>query len=143
MKAQEIVVSGKITDSGKLSIYMGELNEFTAKWKGARVIARFTVSIPGTSKNIKAYYYNYVVPTLRGAIWESGERMTEEQTEVYIRELSPVMWETVADVDTGKYVRRLREIPELSDPELMDHIEHLRQVAAENFYVFIEDPKRL
>lgn len=143
MKPHEIVVSGKITDSGKLSIYMGELNEFTAKWKGARVIARFTVSIPGTSKNLKAYYYNYIVPTMKQAIWESGDRKTEEQAEIFIRELSPIMWEAYPDPETGKYFRRLREIKDLSDSEFVEHIDFLKQLAAENFGMYVEDPRVL
>lgn len=143
MKPHEIVVSGKITDNGKLSMFMGELNEFMAKWKGARVIARFTVSIPGTSKNLKAYYYNYIVPTMKQAIWESGDRKTEEQAEMFIRELSPVMWEAYPDTETGKYFRRLREIKDLSDSELVEHIDFLKQLAAENFGVYVEDPRAL
>lgn len=111
--------------------------------KGSRVIARFTVASPGTSEALKGYYYNYVVPTFRAAIMEAGERLTEKDTERRLREWSPVMYEQTPDIDTGEYVTRIREIKELSNAELMDHIEHLKQIAAENYSCYIDDPRNI
>lgn len=143
MKPNEIIVSGKITQDGRLSMFMGELNEFTQKWKGARIIARFSVSMPGTSKSLKAYYFNYVVPTVRVALWEMGDRKTDKQAEVFLRELSPVCWEWEVDTDSGKYYGRLRDLVELSDSELSEHIEFIKQMAAENLNVYVDDPKTI
>ena len=106
-------------------MYMEELNQFFAMHKGSRIIARFIVASPGSSEALKGYYFNYVVPTFRSGIWEAGERLTEEQTEHRLRELSPVMYEQTPDINTGKYETRLRTIAELSNAELIEHIEHL------------------
>lgn len=122
-------------------MYMGELNEFFQSWKGARVTARFTVAMPGTSEALKGYYFNYVVPTMRRAIWEMGERKTEEQTEEFLRQISPIMRSETPNIETGKYSYELRNIAELSNPELIEHIEFLKQLAAEEYNVYIEDPK--
>lgn len=124
-------------------MYMGELNAFFKEWKGARIVARFAVASPGSSEALKGYYFNYVVPTFKQAIWDSGERKTEEQTERFLRELSPVMYEQTPDVETGQYETRLREIRELSNAELIEHIDTLKQIAAENYSVFIDDPRTI
>lgn len=124
-------------------MYMGELNAFFKEWKGARIVARFSVASSGSSEALKGYYFNYVVPTFKQAIWDSGERKTEEQTERFLRELSPVMYEQTPDVETGQYETRLREIRELSNAELIEHIDTLKQIAAENYSVFIDDPRTI
>lgn len=124
-------------------MYMGELNAFFKEWKGARIVARFSVASPGSSEALKGYYFNYVVPTFKQAIWDSGERKTEEQTERFLRELSPVMYEQTPDVETGQYETRLREIRELSNAELIEHIDTLKQIAAEEYSVFIDDPRTI
>lgn len=124
-------------------MYMGELNAFFKQWKGARIIARFMVASRGSSEALKGYYFNYVVPTFKQAIWESGERKTEQQTERFLRELSPIMYEETPDIETGKYNARLREIRELSNAELIEHIEFLKQVASEEYYIYIADPNEI
>lgn len=122
-------------------MYMGEVNDFFKSWKGSRIVARFIVASPGSSEALKGYYFNYVVPTFKNAIWESGERKTEEQTEKFLRELSPIMYEQTPNIETGKYETRLRSVSELSNAELVEHIEHLKQIAAEEYNTFIDDPK--
>lgn len=124
-------------------MYMGELNAFFKEWKGARIVARFSVASSGSSEALKGYYFNYVVPTFKQAIWDSGERKTEEQTERFLRELSPVMYEQTPDVESGQYETRLREIRELSNAELVEHIDTLKQIAAEEYSVFIDDPRTI
>lgn len=143
MKQREITATGMINNNGGLAMYMGELNQFFAMHKGNRVIARFIVASPGSSAALKAYYFNYVVPTFKAAIWESGERLTEEQTEKRLRELSPIMYDQIADPETGQYETRLKVINELSNAELIEHIEHLKQLASEEYNTYIEDPKTI
>ena len=143
MKKREITATGKIDNNGGLKMYMGELNQFFSMHKGSRIIARFIVASPGSSEALKGYYFNYVVPTFRTGIWEAGERLTDEQTETRLRELSPVMYEQTPDINTGKYKTRLRTISELSNAELIEHIEHLKQIAAENYNLYIDDPRSI
>lgn len=143
MKKREITATGTINNNGGLAMYMGELNEFFKGWKGSRIIARFIVASPGSSEALKGYYFNYVVPMFRHAIWEAGERLTEEQTERRLREFSPIMYEQTPNIDTGKYETRLRTIAELSNAELIEHIEFLKQLASEEYYLYIADPNEM
>lgn len=143
MKKREITATGTINNNGGLAMYMGELNEFFKDWKGSRIIARFIVASPGSSEALKGYYFNYVVPTFKHAIWEAGERLTEEQTERRLREFSPIMYEQTPNIDTGKYETRLRTIAELSNAELIEHIEFLKQLASEEYYLYIADPNEM
>lgn len=143
MRKREIIATGLVNDKGDLAMYMGEVREFLKQWKGAKVIVRFSVAQPGTSEALKGYYYNYVVPTLRQAIWENGERLTEEKAERFIREISPIMWEQTPDPATGKYTSRLREINELSNAEFCEHIETLKLIGAQEYCVYIEEPKTI
>ena len=135
--------SGTIDSKGRLAMYMGELNQFFAIHKGCRVIARFYVAPQGSSEALKGYYFKCVVPSFKRGIWEMGERLTDEQTEQRLREMSPITRCTEPDIETGKYDVRLREIAELSNAELIEHIEHLKQIAAEEYSIYIEDPTKI
>lgn len=141
MRKREFETSGKINNRGQLVMFMGEVNEFFKLWPNAKIVCRFFVSQSGASEALKGYYFNFVVPTFKRAIWESGERKTEEQTERFLREISPIMYEQVPDIDTGNYSTRIKEIRELSNPELIEHIDHLKQIAAEEYGCFIDDPR--
>lgn len=143
MKQHQIEVAGRIDNKGRLSMYMEELKAFTAKWKDCKVVATFRVYQPGTSAALRGYYFNAVVPTMKRAFWESGERYTDEQTERILRDYSPVMHHQVADPETGKYTDELREIKDLDNSELIEHIETIKMLAAEEFSVYIEDPNTI
>jgi NurA-like 5'-3' nuclease len=76
-------------------------------------------------------------------MWDAGERLTEEDAEIKMRELSPIMLEQEFNEETGKYTTRLREISELSNAELVEYIDHLKQIAAEEYSIYIEDPQSI
>lgn len=143
MKKREITATGTINQNGGLAMYMGELNEFFKGWKGSRIIARFIVASPGSSEALKGYYFNYVVPTFKHAIWEAGERLTEEQTERRLREFSPIMYVERVNEETGEYTHELRKIVDLSNSELIEHIEFLKQLGSEEYYIYIADPNEM
>ena len=122
---------------------MGEVNEFLKLHKGERVTVRFFVAPKGSSEALKGYYFNYVVPTVRRALYETGERFTEEQTEKFLREQSPVMCVANFDTSTSKYTTHIKEIAEVGNAELIEHIEFIKQFAAEELNTFIEEPKTI
>lgn len=142
MKQHEINIAGKVTKDGRLTMYMGELNQFTKKWPNARIIATFRVFQPGTSAALRGYYYNCVVPTVQRALWETGDRKTNEQTEYWLREMSPIMYRE-SDPEAGRYVTELREIGDLDNSELIEHIDTIKQFCAEELNVYIEDPNTI
>ena len=71
------------------------------------------------------------------------ERLTEEQTERRLREFSPIMYVERVNEETGKYSHELRTVAELSNAELIEHIETLKQIAAEEYNTYIDDPRTL
>jgi hypothetical protein len=142
MKRKKIAVTGIIDNNGNLKMYMDELKQFFRMHKGCRVIAKFMIESQGSSEALKGYYYNCVVPSFQEGMWEAGERLTEEEAEIKMRELSPIMLEQEFN-NTGKCTTRLREISELSNAELVEYIDHLRQIAAEEFSIYIEDPQSI
>ncbi len=134
MKADKISESGIITDNGQLRLPMDRLNAFFAANKGKRVVVRFEAAEPGSSELQLAYYFNYIVPTIQTALWETGDRRTEKQVDLWLRQQCASCYNEYGG---------LLEARQISKPDFTDFIEWLKQFAAENLYVYIEDPKAL
>lgn len=130
----KISESGIITDNGQLRLPMDRLNAFFAANKGKRVVVRFEAAEPGSSELQLAYYFNYIVPTIQTALWETGDRRTEKQVDLWLRQQCASCYN-----DYGG----LLEARQISKPDFSDFIEWLKQFAAENLYVYIEDPRTL
>ena len=130
----KISESGIITDNGKLRLPMDRLNAFFADNKGKRVVVRFEAAAPGSTELQLAYYFNYIVPTIQTALWETGDRRTEKQVDLWLRQQCASCYN-----DYGG----LLEAWQISKPDFSDFIEWLKQFAAENLYVYIEDPRTL
>lgn len=127
--------SGIITKDGQLRLPMDRINAFLAANKGKRVIVRFEAAEHGSSKLQLAYYYNYVLPCVVEALREQGTRMTEEQADRWLMEMYPA----------GNTVELMPLVfaRQLNQSQMSDFLEWLKQYAAENLYVYIEDPKTL
>lgn len=140
MKQREINVTGIINKDGKIEMYMGELKAFAHNNKNARIVATFRIYNPGTSAALRGYYYNYIVPTIRRALWELGDRKTLKDTEQWLRCSSPITVHSEFDPGTDKYNDTIRDISDLDSSEMVEHIEFIRQMAAEELNLYIDDP---
>lgn len=134
MNTAKISESGIITDNGQLRLPMDRLNAFFAANKGKRVVVRFEAAEPGSTELQLAYYFNYIVPTIQTALWDNGDRRTEKQVDLWLRQQCASCYN-----DYGG----LLEARQISKPDFSDFIEWLKQFAAENLYVYIEDPRTL
>lgn len=134
MKPTKISESGLIGNDGRLRMPMDRVNAFFEAHKGERVVVRFEAATPGSSELQLAYYFNYVVPTVQTALWETGERMTEKQVDLWLRQRCGSCYN-----DYGG----LLEARQISKTDFSEFLEWLKQFAAENLYVYIEDPKTL
>ena len=130
----KISESGIITDNGQLRLPMDRLNAFFAANKGKRVVVRFEAAEPGSTELQLAYYFNYIVPTIQTALLETGDRRTEKQVDLWLRQQCASCYN-----DYGG----LLEARQISKPDFSDFIEWLKQFSAENLYVYIEDPRTL
>ena len=130
----KISESGIITDNGQLRLPMDRLNAFFAANKGKRVVVRFEAAAPGSTELQLAYYFNYIVPTIQTALWETGDRRTEKQVDLWLRQQCASCYN-----DYGG----LLEARQISKPDFSDFLEWLKQFAAENLSVYIEDPRTI
>ena len=140
MKAREKIVFANINDEARL-MTPPDLREFLTMWKNNRVVVKFEILPDTPSEALKGYYFHYVVPTMKTALWESGERKNEKGTDQWLREMSPITH--VEEWHDGTWITKIKEIAELSNAELSEHIEHIRQMAAEEFSVYIEEPQTI
>ena len=134
MKSDKISESGIIGPNGQLRMPMDRLNAFFADHKGERVVVRFEAAAPCSTALQLAYYYNYIVPTIQVALLETGERKTERQTDIWLREQCVHCTSGWGD---------LMEARQMSKNDFSLFLEWIKQFAAENLYVYIEDPKTL
>lgn len=133
MKFSAIVESGIIGADGNLRLPMDRLRQFFSQHKGERLIVRFEAVKTGTNEAQLGYYFNYILPTIRQAFYETGERMTEDAVDEFLRQESAVCWKD----------GECRSVRTLTQEEMSDFIDWLKQYAAENLYVYIEEPKTL
>ena len=130
----KISESGIITPDGLLRMPMDRLNAFFAEHKGQRVVVRFESAEPGSSELQLAYYFNYIVPTIQTALLETGERKTERLTDIWLRGNCSHCYSKWGN---------LLEARQMNQTDFSLFLEWLKQFAAENLYVYIEDPKTL
>jgi len=139
MKQRQINVFGKTNESGQLQL-QPEAKAFLQSWPNARIVAKFSVLADEPSEALKGYYFHYIVPTMKAALWESGQRMNEKECEAWLRGVSPIThrfdW-----INSRQYGDAIKEIADLSSAELVEHIEFIRQTAAEEYSIYIEDPQ--
>ena len=131
----KISESGIITDNGQLRLPMDRLNAFFSANKGKRVVVRFEAATPGSTALQQAYYYNYVIPCVVEALREQGTRKSEDATDRWLMEEYP----GGGNPDTVSLVCARQ----LDQRQMSDFLDWLKQYAAENLYVYIEDPRTL
>ena len=137
MNMNKISESGIITENGQLRLPMDRLNAFFAANKGKRVVVRFEAAEPGSSELQLAYYYNYIVPTVSAALYEQGNWMSERAVDRWLVEQYP--GEKYAGI-SGFEVMEARQ---MDKRQMSDYLNWLKQFAAENLYVYIEDARTL
>lgn len=142
MKPHEFTIAGRTNGQGNLLMPVSELKDFTSKHPNKRILLTLKVYEPGTSTALRGYYYGYVIKAVQEGFTEIGERLTMERTEQRLRELSPVTHRTEYDED-GNKSDYLLSISELDNAELIEHIDIIKQFAAEELSVFIEDPSTI
>lgn len=138
LKMKIISELGIVGNDGRLRMPMERVNAFLSQNKGRRVIVRFEAAEPGSSELQLAYYYNYIVPNIKNVLYEQGTRMTETGVDRWIINNYPCCNDLVFEDGVPKVFGR-----QLTVSEMTDLLEWLKQYAAENLYVYIEDPKTL
>lgn len=133
MMADRISESGVIGPDGRLRLPMDRLNEFGAEHKGQRIIVRIEAVEPGSTIAQQAYYYNYAVPAIVESLRKQGTRKSESSVDRWLVEQYP---------GEKSYDGRELQTGGQMDKKMMgEFFEWLKQFAAENLQVFIDDPR--
>lgn len=136
---EKISESGYISDNGLLRLPMDRLNAFFAANKGKRVIVNIEAATPGSSELQLAYYYNYVVPAIVVALFEQGTRMSAYAVDKWLVEQYPGEKDE-RNLGLGTDVTKAHQ---MDKQQMSDFLDWLKQFAAENLYVYIEEPRTL
>lgn len=120
---QAISEAGRIDVNGNLLLPMDRLHEEFRKRKGMRVVATFEFAQPHTTESQRGYYRGYVLPTIQAALRKQGTLLSIAEVDASLREWCP--FEVAGKED------------------MSDFLEWLKQYAAENIHVYIEDPRVL
>ena len=139
MKTQKISESGLIGNDGLLRMPMDRINAWFKEHKGERVVVRFEAAAPGSSAALLAYYYNYIVPAVVSALYEQGTRKSEKAVDKWLVQEYPGEKDE-RQLGVGTDVTEARE---LDQRQMLDFLDWLKQFAAENLSVYIEDPRTI
>lgn len=134
-----ICEAGSINQAGQLLMPMDRLNQEFARHKGQRVVATFNIVEPGSTEAQQAYYYNYIVPTIKEAFQKMGERKSWAGVDMFLVKEYPGD-KSEQQIGLGEDVLFARD---LNKSQMSDFLEWLKQYAAENLDTYIEDPKTI
>lgn len=142
MRINSIHATGIVTKDGKLSMYMGALNDFFSSHRGERIVSSFEAVPSGGLSAMIRYYMGYIVPEVRRTLAAEGTIMGKGDTDYFLRRKCPLCWEEREN--GGRFeVTRIREAGELDREEMGWFLEWVRVWCAENLYLILEDPKTL
>lgn len=139
MRLRKKTIWGKIDSKGNLDFYDGELKEFLKLHPNKNVIIRYEIAPSEPSGKTKAYYYNYVLPKMTRAFYETGENLSQPQVDRFLRSNCPSIQEGVWE--NGKFKSRVRTFDELDQAEANEFIEWVQEYASQNLYTIIDDPE--
>ena len=139
MRADKISESGLIGKDGKLRLPMDRLNAWFASHPGERITVRFEAAPQHSTAAQTAYFYNYIVPTVANAFYEQGTRMSEKNVDKWLVSQYPGD-KTEQVLGIGEPITEAREFDK---NQMSDFIDWIKQFAAEELSVYVEDSKTL
>lgn len=118
----KVVEYGRVSQDGGVKLPMDRVRQELRKSAGKRVLVTFVV-MEEPSEAMLGYYYGYILPTVRKALYELGEIYTDDETSDFLS--------SAYGSDEWKHDK----------DEMRKYIEFLQQYAAENLDVYIHDPE--
>lgn len=145
MKNRRVVLHGQTNNIGKfLMSNKQEMAKFFKQWKSRFFIITIELSkTEQTSLPLISYYFKKVVPDMQQGFYNQGHRYTQKKVDEELRKLSPITTKEKYNFDSGKWEQDIRDLRDLDNQELVFFIEHLKEIAAIEFGVYIDDPTTL
>lgn len=140
MKKRFHILRGKTDLKGNFLASMESFKKWAAGHPNRQIIARFELVDSEASHIHKAYYWKAVVPEIQFIYtYANGQPMTLGQTDEEIRRNCPFAIKETYNELTGKLESDgLKEIDDMTDPELSNLIGWVKRWAEENFDLIIE-----
>lgn len=133
MKTDKLSESGLIGKDGRLRMPMDRINGFCSQHKGERIVMTLNAYPGGTTEAQRGYYYGYVLPSMVAAHEELGRRITDEDLDEEL-----VTYYPGEKAFMCKYQARY-----FSKTEMSRFLEWVKQYAAENLHVYVDDPRTI
>lgn len=133
------------TVNGKLMIVnKGERDEFLKSWPNHKILWIAQVEAEGTTRSQQSYYFNKIVPDFRNLYRSAGYQYTFQQMDQALLKLFYAAHiEKHSEKYGGFYTEDYKNMYTMSKHEAIEYLDFLRRLAAEEFDVIIEDPRRL
>jgi len=145
MKRRDVLLYGQSNKQGSfLMANKQEMQEFFKTWPEKFFTLKIEVhknqplSIP-----LIVYYKKKVVPDMQRAFFDAGDRYTAEETDLVLRSASPICKKEDYNFEEKKWESVIIELEDMDNQQLVFFIEQLKDFAAVNFGVYIEDPNSL
>lgn len=129
---EEIILRGKIDSEGELLIYgLRDLKKFSksqikrSTQEGVNILVKITVLSDEKKDRMFGYVKAKMIPEIRKAMYNTGTRMTDHQVECMLLE--------IAEIDCRK------RLSDLNYVELYNLIDTVKQYAAENLSLYVDD----
>lgn len=129
---EEIILRGKIDSEGELLIYgLRDLKKFSksqikrSTQEGVNILVKITVLSDEKKDRMFGYVKAKLIPEIRKAMYNTGTRMTDHQVECMLLE--------IAEIDCRK------RLSDLNYVELYNLIDTVKQYAAENLSLYVDD----
>lgn len=145
MRRRDVLLYGQSNKQGSfLMANKAEMTEFFKKWPESFFTLNIEVhKTKPLSVPLLVYYKKKVVPDMQRAFLDAGERYTMQETDERLRSASPICTKEDYDFETKEWITKVIDLEDLDNQQLVFFIEELKQFAAINFGVFIEDPTSL
>jgi len=135
MLKREIEITGKTDDKGQFFIYgMDEVNDFFRKHPNKKIVGEFRVFETGSSPAMIGYYKTYVLKTFQDGYYKLGYRYFIEEVDRDLRNMSTVCKRGRGDLDPLR-------VEDLTNAELVEYLDELKELGAEHFGIVIYDPR--
>ena len=141
MKSHKVVLYGKSNDKGALKMNGQEVATFIKQWPNDRFMITIEAMPKMSSQAIRTYYYKKIIPEFVGAYREKqGEFYTcDTMDEMLLKMYKPNHIEIPKEETGGYELVKIRSMHELSNSEASAYLLYLKQVASENFGLYIDD----
>lgn len=137
MRDRDFTLYGRTNQTGGMMFGNGrQMTEFLKQWPDQLFMMDMTIVEDDTSKALVAYYKRYIVPEFQRAFKKSGERLSVEQVDIRLRQLSSVMHECNKELKLEYTVT----IDLAGNHRASEYVEDLIIIGAKDFGIEIKNP---